>query len=125
MTAGELVRRLYEAYQDRDWDIAQRCLHPDAVVEMPATAERLAGRMQVIEFQSQYPEPWGDLAVRRVVDGGESAAAEIEVIAPDGTVFRMAAFWQLSEGLLRSATEYWVDPGGEPPPGRAAYPAGA
>lgn len=124
MTAGELVRRLYEAYQDRDWERAQECLHPEAVVSMPATSERLTGRTEVLQFQSQYPEPWGDLAVRRVVDAGDTAAAEVEIIAPDGAVYRMAAFWQASDGLLREATEYWVDPGGEPPPGREHFPAG-
>jgi hypothetical protein len=33
----------------------------------------------------------------------------------------MAAVWGLRDGLLASGTEYWVDPGGRPPPGRTAY----
>ena len=121
MDAGELTRRLYEAHQARAWDRAESCLHPGAAVDLPATSERLVGRAEVMRFQREYPEPWGDLAVRRVVAAGDSAAAEIEVRAPQG-VFRMAAFWEAEGGLLHRGTEYWVDPGGEPPPGRRHFP---
>jgi ketosteroid isomerase-like protein len=118
VSAGDLVRRLYEAYRARDWEKAATCLHEDASVEMPATGERLDGRGGVIEFQRAYPEPWGDLAVLRVVAEGDVAAAEIEVVAA-GDTFRMAAFWRTEDGLLREGVEYWVTLGGEePPPGR-------
>ncbi len=122
MDAAALTRRLYEAYQARDWDRAAGCLHPEAAVDLPATSERLAGRDQVMQFQREYPEPWGELVLRRVVAAGDSAAAEVEVRAPEG-VFRMAAFWDADGGLLRHGTEYWLDPGGQPPPGRRHYPA--
>jgi ketosteroid isomerase-like protein len=117
-----MARALYAAYQDRDWARAQALLHPEVVLEMPATSERLMGADQVITFQRGYPEPWGDLAVLRALGDARSAAAEVEVRAPDG-VFRMAAFWDVRDGLLARGTEYWVDPGGTPPPGRQAFPA--
>ena len=115
MSAAELVRRLYEAYHARDWDSAAALVHAGAVLEMPATRERLAGRAGVIDFQRTYPEPWGDLSVLRIVGEGDTAVAEIEVVAPDAT-FRMAAFWQLEDGLLRDGVEYWITVGGEEPP---------
>ena len=118
MSAVDLVRRLYEAYQARDWETATTFLHDDATVAMPATRERLDGREDVIGFQRAYPEPWGDLSVLRVVGNEAVAAAEIEVVAAEDT-FRMAAFWQSKEGLLHEGVEYWVTVGGEePPPGR-------
>lgn len=121
MTAAELVRGLYEAYDRREWDAAAPLLHPRAVVEMPATAERLEGREAVIGFQRAYPEPWGELRVLRVVEAGPTAAAEVEVAAPDAT-FRLSAFWRVDEGLLRHGVEYWVTVGGDevPPDSRAA-----
>jgi ketosteroid isomerase-like protein len=115
MSAAELVGRLYEAYQARDWGTAAELLHPDAELEMPATSERLSGRSGVIDFQRAYPEPWGDLSVLGVVGEGDTAAAEIEVVAPDAT-FRMAAFWRSEDGLLRDGAEYWLTVGGEEPP---------
>jgi ketosteroid isomerase-like protein len=119
--AADMTRALYAAYQDRDWARAGTFLHPEATVDMPATGERLAGRDQVLRFQREYPEPWGDLTVLRALADGPSAAAEVEVRAPGGDVFRMAAFWVQRDGLLAIGTEYWLDPGGSPPPGRTAY----
>jgi ketosteroid isomerase-like protein len=115
MTAAELVRRLYEAYDARDWDAAAELVHEDAVLEMPATRERLGGRDRILGFQRVYPEPWGELAVLRVVGDGDTAAAEIEVVAPDAR-FRMAAFWRSGDGLLQDGVEYWITVGGEEPP---------
>jgi ketosteroid isomerase-like protein len=111
VTAADLVRRLYELYQARDWDSAGELLHADAVVEMPDTCERLVGREGVIAFQRDYPKPWGELGVLRVVGSGDEAAAEVEVVAPEET-FRLAAFWRVEGGLLREGVEYWVTVGG-------------
>lgn len=117
MSTAALVRALYEAYDARDWEAATPLLHEDAVVEMPTTGERLDGRDAVIGFQRTYPEPWGVLSVLRVVGEGATAAAEIEVVAPDAT-FRMAAFWRSEAGLLRDGAEYWITVGGEDAPER-------
>jgi len=119
MDATDLVRELYEAYQRRDWNAAADLLHPDATVDMPDTRERLSGREAVLDFQRNYPEPWGELSVLRVLGGPEEASAEVDVAGPDRT-FRLAAFWRTADGLLRDGIEYWVTVGGEQPPaGRA------
>ncbi|MEJ7568014.1 MAG: nuclear transport factor 2 family protein [Gaiellaceae bacterium] len=119
-TAAELVRKLYEAYQARDWSAAAGLLHDDAVVVMPATRERLASRATVIEFQRSYPEPSGNLSVLQAVGEGDTAAAEIEIVATTAT-FRMAAFWRTDDGLLRDGAEYWVTVGGVEPPSGCAH----
>lgn len=111
----ELVRALYESYQARDWSAAAELLHPDAQLEMPATAEVVMGRDRVIELQEHYPEPWGDLSVLRVVsDGGDSSVAEVEIVGPSD-VFRCAAFWVARGGRLHRGVEYWVTVGGDEP----------
>src|ERR671912_712436 len=120
MTPEQLMRSLYERYQARDWSRAGELLHRDAELEMPATAEHLAGREQVIALQRNYPEPWGDLGVLRVLADGGSAAAELQVIASDAE-FRCAAFWPVWEGLPPGGVDYWTPVGGkEPPPARRA-----
>jgi ketosteroid isomerase-like protein len=117
--AADLVRTLYERYQARDWAAAAELLHPDAELSMPATAEQQVGREAVLAFQADYPEPWGDLTVLRVVGDGETAVAETQIVGPSET-FRCAAFWQVRDGLLHRGVEYWVTLGGdEPPPSRA------
>lgn len=121
--AADLVRALYRAYQDRDWDRATALFHPDVVVVMPATAERLVGRPAVVSFQRSYPEPWGTMSVRRVLTDAEGAVAELLVEAPSGPDSAVAAFWRTREGLLSEGVEYWVDIGaGVPGAHRAALP---
>jgi ketosteroid isomerase-like protein len=115
----QLARALYEHYQRRNWAAARNLLHPDAVLEMPATRERLEGRQALMALQENYPEPWGDLTVLRVVgdDSRPTAAVELEIVGPTGH-FRCAAFWVADAGLLTDGVEYWVTVGGEEPPPR-------
>jgi hypothetical protein len=121
MDAVSLVRGLYEAYQDRDWARAATFLHSQAILDMPATAERLVGREAIVSFQSAYPEPWGTLSVGRLLTDAEGAAAEITVVDPSGHRFGLAAFWRLHEGLLQRGVEYWVTFAAElPPPSRSS-----
>jgi hypothetical protein len=116
------VRALYELYQARDWASAAALLHPEAQLHMPATDERLMGRGQVIGFQRNYPEPWGELQVLRVVSNSTVAAAEVEIVS-DPRLFRCAAFWTIQEDMLLSGVEYWVTVGGEEPRPDRAVPA--
>jgi len=124
MGTGSLVRRLYEAYQDRDWDRAGSLLHRDAVLEMPVTAERLVGRDAIVSFQRSYPEPWGTLTVEQVLVDLDATAAQVSIVDPSGRRFCLAAFWGSYEELLHTGVEYWVTVGGEePPPSRSTAPA--
>jgi ketosteroid isomerase-like protein len=119
----ELVRALYERYQERDWNAATALLHPEARLRMPATEERLVGRQQVIALQRDHPEPWGELRVLRVVGDSSASAAEVEIVA-EAEVFRCAAFWTVRDGLLHDGVEYWVTVGGEQPPEHRAAAVG-
>jgi len=126
MDATAQVAALYAAYQDRAWERAAALLHPDAAVDLPATGEQLTGKDSVMAFQVEYPEPWGEMRVRQVVGGPQEAAAQVEVAAPDGQLFGMAAFWRQQDGLLRSGTEYWITVGGDTvPQTRRTWRAGA
>jgi hypothetical protein len=77
------VRGLYERDQQRDWVGAAHLMHPAAQLDMPATGEHLVGRDQIMGLQENYPEPWGDLAVLRVVseDSKHMAVAEFEIVS--------------------------------------------
>ncbi len=107
MRGAELVRALYERYQARDWTGAAALLHPEAQLRMPATDEYLLGRQQVLAFQRNYPEPWGELRVLRAASDSTVAVAEIAIVR-DTDVFRCAAFWTTQEDTLLSGVEYWV-----------------
>lgn len=106
---GEIVRQLYTAYQARDWPASERLLHPGVTMYLPSTGERLTSRDALMAFNRDFPEPWGDMTVRAVLTNGtDRAAAEIDVAEDGELAWRMAAFWQLKDGLLARGTEYWV-----------------
>jgi ketosteroid isomerase-like protein len=117
--AGTLVRSLYEAYQRRDWDACVELLHPDAVYDLPRTGQHLEGGEAVLDHQRTYPEPWGELAVLRVVADGDEAAAEISVTGGQGGDYRMAAFWTAHDGRLWRGVEYWTPLPDDPEPSPA------
>jgi ketosteroid isomerase-like protein len=105
----EIVRQLYAAYQARDWPASQPLLHPDVTVEVPSSGDLLTSREELMSFNRDFPEPWGDMTVQAAFSNGtDRAAAEITVNEEGQLAWRMAAFWQLKDGLLWRGTEYWV-----------------
>lgn len=119
MTEAErVVRDLWERIQARDWDGVAALLHEDFTDEWPVTGERITGRDRYVAMNREYPEPWGPVSVRQVVAAGDRAAADVEVPGGD-SVFRCVGFYELRDGRLARATEYWTAVGEEePPPGR-------
>jgi ketosteroid isomerase-like protein len=105
---GTLVRTLYEAYQRRDWAACEPLIHPEATYDLPRTGEHLEGGAAILDYQRAYPEPWGDLALLRVVTEGDEAAAEIAVTGGQGGDWRLAAFWRAHDGRLHRGVEYWT-----------------
>jgi ketosteroid isomerase-like protein len=107
--------------QERDWAGVGELIAEDAVVEWPATGERIVGRDNYVAINSEYPEGWA-IQVVRILGDGEQVASEVNVPHDELGMFTAASFWVVRDGLVVSGTEYWTSPGSEePPPGRAQY----
>lgn len=116
-----VVRSLWERFQARDWDAAGELLADDLVVEWPQTRERIRGRQNVIAVNRNYPEGW-TIRVLRVLQDGDVAVSEVAVDHVDHGTFHAASFFEVRDGLIVRATEYWVDPPtAEPPAWRAQW----
>ncbi|HLB03902.1 MAG TPA: hypothetical protein VJK66_02690 [Gaiellaceae bacterium] len=74
------------------------------------TGERIRARRNVIELNRNYPKPWS-ISVRRIVASGNEVA-----VAHPGGISHCLGFYELADGRIRRATEYWVDGGAEVPP---------
>jgi ketosteroid isomerase-like protein len=131
--AGMLVRSLYEAYQRRDWDACVPLIHPEATYDLPRTDEHVDGGAAILDYQRAYPEPWGELAVLRVVAEGDEARprslsperrAAIGAWRRSGRPATVAFFTGSSTGLRWSATASGP-PGDEQPASRAATKSNA
>jgi ketosteroid isomerase-like protein len=96
------VERLWRALEARDWASARAQLRPNATVEWPHRAERL----DVEEYLARARARAGAVELLRVVAEGRYVAVEVRAGAA-----RCAAFYDLHDGLIASATEYWVGEG--------------
>jgi hypothetical protein len=110
----DVVLRLLEAVEARDWEAAGALLHPALTCEWPHSAELLQGADAWLELQRDYPEGWS-LRVLGTVAHGDDVAAQVEV-AHGADVFHCASFAVVRDGLVRRLTEYWTQLGGEEPP---------
>jgi hypothetical protein len=113
------VEAWWDAVGCRDWGRAAAQLHPDVVLEWPATAERIRGREAVVQLQRIFPEGW-EIEVRRIVRDGGSVAVEARV--PHGDeVFFCAGFYEVADGLVTAAVEHWSDGAAGPAPAWRAH----
>ena len=99
--------QLWELCEARTWDHAAALLDDAFVAEWPNSGERIRGPRNFIDVQRFYPEGWR-VEVLRVLGDGTRAAAEVRVPHGDDT-FYCAGFYEVQDGLIRAATEYWSD----------------
>lgn len=115
MTPQDVVQRFWNAIAAHDWAGMADLLHPDVVVEWPASGERIVGRDNVVAVNREYPEGWA-IDVLRVIGAGDDVVSEVEVPHEGIGVFRAASFWTVRDGLIESGREYWIGVGAEEPP---------
>ena len=100
MNAAE---RLWRGIGRRDWAAVRSQFQPTAHVEWPHASVR----MPVEEYVATQRERAGpEVDVRRVVTEGRNVVVEARVGAA-----RCAGFYDLHDGLVAGAVEYWL---GEP-----------
>lgn len=110
-----VVAALWARIAARDWPGLTALLAPEVRVSWPATGEVFTGPANFVAVQSEYPEGW-EISVLRIVAQADVVVSEVEVPhAVLGNTFRAASFWEVKDGLVTAATEYWVTLGGEEP----------
>jgi limonene-1,2-epoxide hydrolase len=110
----DIVRSFWERLEARDWDDARALLADDLVVLWPATRERFEGADTFIALQQAYPGEW-HIAVEAVHADGRDVLAWVEVRIGD-TLSICAQRATVTEKLIRSSVELWVDEGEITPP---------
>ena len=92
--------RLWRGLAAHDWAAVRSQFQPTATVDWPH-ADR---RMPVEEYVATQRERAGrEVDVRRVVTEGRNVVVEARVGAA-----RCAGFYDLHDGLIAGAVEYWV-----------------
>ena len=97
------VERLWRGLEAHDWPAVRSQFQPNAIVEWPHASERLPAEEYVARWRARTTDA---VHVRRVVSEGRCVAVDAAV----GPA-RCAGFYDLHDGLIAGAVEYWV---GEP-----------
>ena len=96
-----------------------RVRHPDYVMEMPQTNERIRGRDAMRSMQETFPTP-PKVELRRVVGSGHVWVVE-GLNDYDGDVWNIALIFELDDlGLIVRDTRYYGQRS-EPPPWRSQW----
>jgi len=94
------VERLWRGLEAHDWPAVRSQFQPNASVEWPLSGERVDVDEYVGAVRARVAEP---VRVRRVVAEGRCVAVDAAV--GDG---HCAGFYDLHDGLVSGAVEYWV-----------------
>jgi ketosteroid isomerase-like protein len=115
MANADVVSRFWDRIEARDWDAVGRLLADDVEFEWPHSLERFRGPDNVVGMNRAYPEGWS-IEVLRVLDAGPVVVSEVRVPFKGQTAFLVASLFEVRDGLIRRAVEYWVEAGQEEPP---------
>jgi hypothetical protein len=101
--------------EERDWDGARATLADDFECVWPHTGERFTSPDAYIAVNRAFPDNWHVELLRLGVEG-DLAVAEVRVPTDDGGSSFCSGWYELRDGLIARATEYWVDadPGAVP-----------
>ena len=104
---GEVVRQLWTRFQARDWAGARQLVHADAVIDWPASAERLQGADCFIAVNAQYPEGWTIhlLSVDALQDGRVLSMARVD---HPPLSFLVQSTLRVRDGLITAGQELWA-----------------
>jgi ketosteroid isomerase-like protein len=101
----QLFTRLFEQMSsDEEYELR----HPDYVMEMPQSGERISGRENMHSMQANYPGP-PDIQLRRVVGAGDVWVIEMHSDY-DGRIYHVVMIVEFRDGKILRETRYYADP---------------
>jgi hypothetical protein len=98
--------RLWRALAERDWAAVPRQFHRSAIVERPAAGERLDLEEFIADHREHAARGDFDVEVLRSLNAGGTT---IVIEARAGSA-RCAGIYDLHDGRIAGAVEYWVPP---------------
>lgn len=92
--------------ETRDWRGAGQLLSPTVHIEFSETGERFDGA-NFLAMNQAYPDGWS-IEVIETLANKDRVAAQVRVVQGERT-FWCAGFYRVSDGVITSGTEHWVD----------------
>jgi ketosteroid isomerase-like protein len=115
------VRRLWQAFEARDWAGAQALFAPDAVCDWWTSGERFTGADAIVGVNAAYPEGWHIelLAIDELVDGRIHSLVRVD--HGEQRFYANSFFDFDGENRIKAVEEFWAT-AEEPPPWREGLP---
>jgi hypothetical protein len=113
------VRHLFERFfADLTPEQEFEARHPDYVMEMPQSGERIRTRETMRAFQEGYPNP-PSITLRRIVGSGDVWVVEGRSDY-GGQLFDVVDIVEFEDGKIRKETRYYAEPF-DPPAWRSEF----
>ena len=109
MHEQEVRELFFERLQHLSAEAEYELRHPDYVMEMPQSGERIRGRNNMRAFQEAYPNP-PTITPRRVVGSGEVWVIEGRSDYGDGQIYLVAMIVEFRDGRIWRDTRYHAEP---------------
>jgi hypothetical protein len=84
-------------------------VHPDYVLEMPQSGERIRGRDNLRAYQQAYPNP-PTIQLRRVVGAGDVWVVEAHNDYGGGQLYHVIDIVEYRDGKIWRETRYYAEP---------------
>jgi hypothetical protein len=121
----EVIDKLYQAANARDWDAIAAFVDPDYTFEMPQSGERVRGIENNREMNENYPGlPLGEIVrvtgsedkwvttpvftVLKIAGTGDDYIAESRVKYPDGSLWYSVDLFHFRAGKIVRQTAYYA-----------------
>jgi GNAT superfamily N-acetyltransferase len=101
------VRRMWAAFQARDWAAARAVMQDDLQASWWASGERFQGADAFIEANARYPEGWTIHLLELVHLQDGRVLSQVRVDHPPGAYFATSLF-RVDDGLIAGIDEYWA-----------------
>ena len=128
MTPRDLLARLYDAFNRRDYDEAMHMIHPDFIEEWPQSGERIHGPDNLRAILQNYPggvsleatpayhgreEEWAitpGYTVVRMSEADNTGTGVLKIRYADGSEWWMLVLIELKDDLLFRQTTFFAEP---------------
>ena len=101
------VREVFEQLERRGASTPYE-VHPDYVLEMPQSGERIRGRDNLQAYQQAYPNP-PTIQLRRVIGAGDVWVVEAHNDYGGGQLYHVIDIVQYRDGKIWRETRYYAE----------------
>ena len=103
----EIVRKLWQLYERRDWTEAEKLFAPDAEMTWHTSGERFSGASAIIEVNRIYPEGWA-IEVLETTELTDGRVLSVVKVSHPPNLFFAVSFFTVEDYKIQKIDEFWA-----------------